>query len=321
MEEKTLSSIIFGGCIVKSGKYVFFGLVDALPADENNHALITLASGGKYQYSFRNQRLESICIDRGADSARIVVLPIFDAVVGVYDEELVLLRNESYSSDDSELGTSVKQVNGSLYVTRLNGCVYKKTDNEWESFSDGITPVSLTEFEKTGKSTVEAIFDMARASTDLTYINGEGRSLYAVGLSGEIFKYQKCKWRPIASGTNSKLTSIAPISEDESILTGHYGYLARMKNDLPELIVHNIDDSFNCSAILNGVVFVGGYKGLYKIHENSITQIFEFEESEFNCLALDSFEDELLIVSERWFCIYKNNKWERTVLPGNRKYA
>ena len=46
MEEKTLSSTIFGGCIVKSGKYVFFGLVDALPADENNHALITLASGG-----------------------------------------------------------------------------------------------------------------------------------------------------------------------------------------------------------------------------------------------------------------------------------
>ena len=321
MEEKTLSSIIFGGCIVKSGKYVFFGLVDALPADENNHALITLASGGTYKYSIRDQRLESICIDRGAKSARIAVLPMFDTVVGVYDEELVWIRDEDYSSEDSGLGTSVKKINENLYVTRLNGCVYKRTNNEWESFSDGIAPVSLTEFEKTGKSTVEAIFDMARASTDLTYINGEGRSLYAVGLSGEIFKYQKCKWKPIASGTNSKLTSIAPISEKEFILTGHYGYLARMKNDFPELMVHNIDDSFNCSAILNGVVFVGGYKGLYKIHENSITQIFEFEESEFNCLALDSFEDELLIVSERWFCIYKNNKWERTVLPGNKKYA
>ena len=321
MKEKTLSSTIFGGCIVKSGKYVFFGLIDALPADENNHALITLASGGAYKYSMRDQRLESICIDRGAKSARIVVLPMFDTVVGVYDEELVWIRDESYSGDDSELGTSVKQINGSLFVTRLNGGVYKKSKNEWESFSDGIASTSLTEFEKTGKSTVEAIFDRVRASINLTYINGEGRSLYVMGLSGEIFKYHENKWSPIISGTRSRLTSIAPISESEFVLTGHDGYLARMKNDFPELIVHNIDDSFNCSAILNGVVFVGGYKGLYKIHENNITQIFEFEESEFNCLALDSFEDELLIVSERWFCIYKNNKWERTVLPGNRKYA
>ena len=193
MEEKTLSSTIFGGCIVKSGKYVFFGLIDALPADENNHALITLASGGTYKYSIRDQRLESICIDRGAKSARIVVLPMFDPVVGVYDEELVWIRDESYSSDDSELGTSVKQINGNLFVTRLNGGVYKKSKNEWESFSDGIASVSLTEFEKTGKSTVEAIFDMVRASTDLTYINGEGRSLYALGLSGEVFKYHNCK--------------------------------------------------------------------------------------------------------------------------------
>ena len=319
MEEKTLSSTIFGGCIVKSGKYVFFGLIDALPADENNHALITLASGGAYKYSMRDQRLESICIDRGAKSARIVVLPMFDTVVGVYDEELVWIRDESYSGDDSELGTSVKQINGSLFVTRLNGGVYKKSKNEWESFSDGIASTSLTEFEKTGKSTVEAIFDRVRASINLTYINGEGRSLYVMGLSGEIFKYHENKWSPIISGTRSRLTSIAPISETEFVLTGHDGYLARVKNNIPELMAHNIDDSFKCAAIFNGVVFIGGYKGLYKLHENNIVKVDDLKKDDFNCLALDAYDGELLVVSDRWFCVCKNNNWEVTTLPGNKK--
>lgn len=69
-------------------------------------------------------------------------------------------------------------------------------------------------------------------------------------------------------------------------------------------IITNIDDYLKSMAFFNDEFYVGGSKGLYKLVQQSLQPVLTNQNSPFNCVELDAYDGELLVVSDRWFLVF-----------------
>lgn len=67
-------------------------------------------------------------------------------------------------------------------------------------------------------------------------------------------------------------------------------------------IVTNIDDYFKTMAFFEGQLYIGGAKGVYRLENGIVRPVSSNQVVPFNCVELDSYAGELLVVSDRWFC-------------------
>ena len=125
------------------------------------------------------------------------------------------------------------------------------------------------------------------------------------------------KWERVDSRTNATLRDIAVNDSGVFYICGKNGTLivGDERGFLP--ISSNIDDYLKSMAFFNGDLYVGGSKGLYKLAGQSLQPVRTNQNAPFNCVELDAYDGELLVVSDRWFLVFDGVNWRRIDDPDN----
>ena len=317
MSKKSTSSKFIDGCIVSPGSYFFTSRLDLLPEGEYGQGLLSLFNNGAFQFSLRDQQVESVCIDRNASEPILCAVPRFDPRVGYYDNQLVSLRDEVYTSDSANMATSVRNINNHIYVACMDGKVYKNSNGRWELFNAGLEAEDLSYLLAGDSLSVEILTRVFQNSVNITAINGSAKVLYAGTSSGDVFSCRESEWEKLPTGTKGLLSGITLKNETDAYVVGHRGTLLMVSELGVSPISHEIKDSFICSTMFDGEFYFGGFKGLYKIENGVPQKVFHMGRDDFTCFALDSHAGEMLVTGDRWFCVYDGRSWHRETMPGN----
>ncbi len=149
--------------------------------------------------------------------------------------------------------SSIRNIGDYLYVAGMRRMVYRRKLNSaaWTKFDDGLR------LERS---------DLALAG--LYSIDGlDPLPLYAVGISGEIWKCAKDGWHPIDSPTNLTLMTVRCTNDGQVIAGGEKGALLACSRDLWVNIDHEFpEETFTCIERWRGRYFISSDAGrLYEL--------------------------------------------------------
>ena len=150
-------------------------------------------------------------------------------------------------------------------------------------------------------------------------IAGKDGSLFAVGLFGLLYHRMESIWKAIDSPTNASLYRVKVFDKDTAYIVGEKGIILKGNEKGFKVIHTNVRDDFKCLELFNGKIYVGGYKGLYVLDGDKINIVDTKQKNEFECVALDAREGQLLVVSERWILVFEGKDWKRIDHPDNVK--
>ena len=247
----------------------------------------------------------------------LCALPRFNPHLGFYDEKLTHIKDEIYTDDGENMATMVKIIDGCFYVSCMNAKIYQKRSEGWHNFNAGLSTEDLSSLLDSGSLSLEILMKVFDQVVNIKAINGTSKVLYAATFSGEVFKHDGEQWGKLKSPVDGPLATISFINETNAYIAGHHSMLLLASPSGIISMKLNVDDSFTSSAVFRNKLYLGGYKGLYVLEGDDVMRIAEASRSEFKCVALDSKNDELLVVGERWFCVYNGATWIRTEMPGN----
>lgn len=305
------------GCIISSGKYFFSSRIDALPQDEYGFGLLTLFKDGNFQFSTTDQIVDSICIDKNSGRNLLLAMPRFYPYIGIYNDDLVHIGDEEYTNKNENMVTMIKSIDKYIYVSCMNSDIYKRNLNKWSLFNSGLTNGDLGNNFSEDSFSLDDLTKMLDQVVNITAINGTKNIVYAATTSGDVFKNEGENWDKLPSASNNYLTCISFIDESNAYIVGHNSTLLLASPTGVQSLNSNIDDSFTSLTFFRNKLYLGGYKGIYTFENNTLTRIFDISKSDFKCISLDSSDKEMLITGERWFCVYDEKQWLRTMMPGN----
>lgn len=325
MKKKKASAVYLSGKIIERGIYVFSSRLDALPDGEYFHAEISAYNKGSFTFQERDEQVESICIRRESREEpfrALCVVPRFNSIVGFYQKD-GQEYSESLPEPRNKSGGVMKQlrlIDGGLYAVGSGGCVYKRlSKNNWILFDEGFDTRDTSYYRKQGYSFSQALDLSSENETNINSINGLGERLFCAGDRGEVFFRKNATWIKVDSGTNSILTDVQlDGGRDQSVyVCGWRGTLLKGDERGFSQLLTNVDDYLKSMAFFNGELYVGGSKGLYKLVGKSLQLVKTNQNAPFNCVELDAYDGELLVVSDRWFLVFDGVNWRRIDDPDN----
>lgn len=322
MLKKLASSKFLSGKIVEKDIYFFSSRLDVLLDGEYGHAVISAYKEGEFFYQERAMQVESVCIRRETPDEPLrasCVLPIFNSIIGFYpkgggahDEKL-----PSPASVGGGVMGKLRQIDGLLYAAGSYGCVFQRNKKGgWQVLDQGLNTKGVAEYRAEGYSVSESIVLDDKASSTKT-INGRNGRVFCAGNRGEIYWLKEKVWSKVDSDTNANLSDIVLDDKGVAYICGWYGTLLRGDEHGFFRIPTNIDDYLNSMAFFNGELYVGGSKGLYKLVDQSLQPVRINQGAPFNCVELDAYDGELLVVSDRWFLVFDGVNWRRVDDPDN----
>ncbi|WP_157836577.1 hypothetical protein [Paracidovorax oryzae] len=323
MKRQRASAVYLSGKIVERGIYFFSSRLDALPDGEYSHAEISAYNKGQFFYQERDMQVQSVCIRRETPEEPVrasCALPRFNSVVGFYPKGGGGEYDEMLPSSPNAGGGVMGQlrfIDGKLYAAGSVGCIFKRVGRgNWVAINKGLNTKGAVEYEKEGFSWREAL-EKAEAQVITTCINGRNGKIFSAGHNGEVFFLKAEKWVRVDSRTNATLRDIAVNDSGVFYICGKNGTLIMgdERGFLP--ISSNIDDYLKSMAFFNGDLYVGGSKGLYKLAGQSLQPVRTNQNAPFNCVELDAYDGELLVVSDRWFLVFDGVNWRRIDDPDN----
>ena len=323
MSKKLASAVFLSGKIVEKGIYFLSTRLDALPDGEYHHARISAYKEGEFFYQDRDMQVESVCIRRETKEEPIrasCVLPRFNSVVGfhqrggdMYDEMLPPAPNLS-----GGVMKKLRLIDGEMYAAGSGGCIYKRVSkNSWEIINKGLNTKTINDYKSEGFSFSEAVSLSGKNQTETNSINGRNGKIFIVGDRGEVFFLNKKEWIRVHSHTNAILYDVEINDTGVVYICGKSGTLLKGGENGFTPIPTNIDDYLVTMAFFNGILYIGGTKGLYKLENDILHPVVTSQKGQFNCVELDSYDGELLVVSDRWFLIFDGKSWQRIDDPDN----
>lgn len=322
MLKKLASSKFLSGKIVEKNIYFFSSRLDVLLDGEYGHAVISAYKEGEFFYQERAMQVESVCIRRETPNESLrasCVLPRFNSVIGFYpkgggkyDEPL---------PNSPTLGGGVmlqlRQIDGCLYAVGNYGCIFRRDlKGNWRLLSQGLDIKGIAEYRAEGRSVSESIL-LANRNSSTKAINGQRGKIFCAGDRGEVYWLDAEVWVRINSSTGANLCDIAISSQGEVYICGWSGTLLKGDEKGFSQIATNIDDYFHSMAFFNGELYIGGSQGLYKLGGDSVQPVRTNQNAPFNCVELDAYDGELLVVSDRWFLVFDGTAWRRIDDPDN----
>ena len=146
-------------------------------------------------------------------------------------------------------------------------------------------------------------------------INGfSNTELYAVGWSGDIFRYDGLKWNDIVSPTNNVLTSVACGDNGFAYIVGRNSTFIKGRNDSWEIIdTEGIIDDFWDVHWFNDKVYISSMSRLYEFDGNIFRPVDVGVDRPSTCHKLTSSEGIMWSVGTKDFIKFDGLKWERIV--------
>lgn len=314
------SSVYLSGRIVEKGAYFFSSRLDALADGDYDHAVISACKDGKFFFQERDMQVESVCIRRENRDEPIrdsCVLPRFNTVVGFYKKGGAVHDEGLPSPNLSGVMGQLRFIDGMLYAAGSGGCIYRRASKgNWQVINAGLNIKGAADYKKEGHAWSAAL-DLAENQVDTTTINGRNGKIISAGHRGEVFFLQDERWVPVASQTNSILQDIAVNDAGTFYICGRNGTLIMGDERGFSPIPTSIDDYFESMAFFNGELYIGGSQGLYKLVGDSVQPVRTNQNAPFNCVELDAYDGELLVVSDRWFLVFDGTTWRRIDDPDN----
>ncbi|WP_208909762.1 hypothetical protein [Paracidovorax avenae] len=268
-------------------------------------------------------QVQSVCIRRETPEEPVrasCTLPRFNSVVGFYpkggaaeyDEVLPLPANKG----GGVMG-QLRFIDGKLYAAGSGGCIYRRMSKGcWVEVNAGLNIKGATEYEKEGHTWSRAL-DLAENQVHTTTINGKSGKIISAGHRGEVFFLKGERWERVASQTNATLRDIAVNDAGTFYICGRNGTLIVGDERGFSPIRTSIDDYFKSMAFFNGELYIGGSQRLYKLSGDSVQPVRTNQNAPFNCVELDAYDGELLVVSDRWFLVFDGATWRRIDDPDN----
>ncbi|XDF35074.1 hypothetical protein RBH89_23150 [Paracidovorax avenae] len=322
MKKKLPSLKFLSGKIVEKDTYVFSSRLDEIPDGEYFHARITGYRAGNFVFQDRNMEVTSVCIRRETAEEPLratCLLPRFNSVVGFlqkggdqYDETLPPPPTEG-----GGVMSQLRLIDGKLYAAGTVGCIFRRNGkNNWELLDKGLNSKHAADYREEGASWSEAL-KKTDIQTRTNAINGRAGKVLSAGQKGEVFFLKEDRWERVNSGTNATLRDIVVSKAGVFYICGRNGTLIAGDERGFSPIITNIDDYLKSMAFFNDELYVGGSKGLYKLVQQSLQPVLTSQNSPFNCVELDAYDGELLVVSDRWFLVFDGVNWRRIDDPDN----
>ncbi|XDF35073.1 hypothetical protein RBH89_23145 [Paracidovorax avenae] len=326
MLRKLPTAKFLSGKIVEKGAYVFSSRLDVLPEGAYDHARISGYRGGEFVFQDRDMQIESICIRRETVEEPLrstCLLPRFNSVVGFYQkggDQYDEVLPPSPSPGGGVMG-QLRLIDGILYAAGTRGCISKRVaKNNWVALNRGMNVKGASQHQAEGASWSEAL-TLAGAQPSTNTINGKAGRVFCAGDEGEVFFLRRDEWVRVESNTNAVLTDIQIDPQGDAYVCGWKGTLLVGSEKGFKPIVTNIDDYFKTMAFFNGQLYIGGAKGIYKLEGGTVRPVSSSQIAPFNCVELDSYGGELLVVSDRWFLLFDGAQWQRVDNPDNTDIA
>ncbi|WP_208909772.1 hypothetical protein [Paracidovorax avenae] len=320
MSNKLPSAVFLSGKIVEKNVFIFSSRLDSLPDGEYHHARISGYKDGEFIFQDRDMQVVSVCVRRASAEEPLrasCLLPRFKSVVGFfqkggdqYDEVL-----PESPGDGAGVMSQLRLIDGQLYAAGYGGCVFKRlSKSNWRVLSEGLNiegsreNAGLSPAGSTGKSFKK---------TRINAINGGGGKIFCAGHQGEVFFLNDDKWVRVNSDTNAILYDIEIDGAGSVYISGKGGVLIKGDERGFKALHTGIDDYLVSMAFFDGVLYVGGTKGLYHLKNDVLYPVATNQRSSFNCVELDAYDGQLLVVSDRWFLVFDGKSWQRIDNPDN----
>jgi hypothetical protein len=323
MKKKLASSVFLSGKIVERGIYFLSSRLDILPEGEYTHCRISAYKDGEFFYQDRSMQVESVCIRRETPEEPLrasCVLPRFNSIVGfhqrggdMYDEDLPNLPDGG-----GGVMNQLRLIDGKLYAVGSGGCIFRRIrKGQWEILNKGLDTRDFQHYKQQGFSFSEALAMAGRNETETNCINGANSRIFSAGDRGEIFFLKRDEWTRVQSNTNAILCDIQLDYAGLVYVCGWKGTLLKGDENGFTVIPTNIDDNLKTMTFFNGLLYVGGSKGLYKLEDEILHPVITSQNEQFNCVELDAYDGQLLLVSDRWFQVFDGKSWIRIDDPDN----
>lgn len=142
------------------------------------------------------------------------------------------------------------------------------------------------------------------------------QATYCVGRTGLIFRFDGTSWSAVESSTHATLQCVHCALDGWVYAAGQSGVLLQGDEKGFHALHAGVTDDFYAMTWFAGHLYVGGLKGLYKLDPYGL-QLVDTGQGSFSCVALDSINEQLLVVAEHWLLVFDGAGWRRIENPDN----
>jgi hypothetical protein len=171
---------------------------------------------------------------------------------------------------------AIREIGNRLYVCGFSGQVYRRDDQGWTHFDEGLLqPIDDTDkivqaLMVEDSDLLQAAFDATMSLSDINGINEA--DIYTVGDEGRIYHHDGNSWTQIASPVDEDLARIKCISEKEVWICGYNGalLLGNWRDGFKDVSSVDDNDYFLSVEKYHGMVYLATESGLFTFDGNKI---------------------------------------------------
>ncbi len=266
------------------------------------HSFVVRWSNGKWDSYIINKGVTAHCV---IDDGNWKVLSLCaDGTVHIASSEGTGYEQIDQSAEGPNIRRwmfDIRQIGQGIYGVGMLRMIYKRIGPErWFRFDQGIRFESLDELD-----------------TGLRSIDGfDENSIYAVGLHGEIWYYDRQVWRRIDSPTNLRLDAVRCVPPDRVYACGANGVIVCGHHDNWSVIEQEETKSNIWSVeYFQGKVYFADSKFLYEFDGSQFKKVDTGLQQPISTSYLHANDRILCSVGESDVAIYDGKRWELVRLP------
>ncbi|MFZ6675227.1 hypothetical protein [Undibacterium sp. Xuan67W] len=311
MNKKTISPAVsfYDGCVIARDRIWLCGKLDFLEYDDYSHSR---------SYSFGNNTwggedlpymTTSVCVYRPKDpipaERAMCTLAEMAGCVHFYWAKGVKRGIEMLPGAEEDGGLlhlqQIIQIGDDLYVVGSSSQVYRRHQNVWQIFNQGLEETPTEVFVKQGKSLSEAVSLSQKTSSMLHSIDGSDfNNLFAVGFGGIICHRGDGSWKQLEQVTNANLHRVKYVDENTVYAVGDKGILLKGNAKGFHAIKTGINDDLWGLEWFNNKLYIGTkQKGLYEFDGKNCHKVMSTPKKDFECHTLNAYDGQLLALGSK----------------------
>ncbi|MET3138554.1 hypothetical protein AAKU61_002924 [Undibacterium sp. GrIS 1.2] len=227
----------YDGAVIRKDAIFLCGKLDFLEYDDYSHSRnYILGSNNVWGGDDLPFMTTSVCVYRPKDpipaERAMCTLAEMAGYVDFYWAKGVKVGVEMLPGAEEDDGLlhlqQIIQIGDDLYVVGSSSQVYRRHQNAWQVFNQGLEEIPTDVFVKQGKTLREAVSLSQKTSSMLHSIDGSDfNNLYAVGFGGIVCHRGDGHWKQLEQVTNANLHRVKYVDENTVYVAGDKGILLK----------------------------------------------------------------------------------------------